>query len=162
MLANAENLPFKEEFDVVVASDIMEHVLSPIDFLLSANMSLKPGGLLLLRVPFEENMLQYSRLLGAKYKFAHLRNFSKRNLTLILQQAGYQIKNIHYDGYSIHQVRNLFNMKEKIVEILQKFYSEESYINQIPNWIGRILMKPLEVAVLVKKKKFPNSMNDLF
>lgn len=163
LAANAENLPFKEEFDLVVASDILEHVINPIDFLLSVNIALKPDGLMALRVPFEDNMLQYSKLLGCKYKFAHLRNFSKRNLSLILNQAGFQIERIHYDGYYFYRRRSPFKEgigKRKLAALLKKYYPSESDVSKIPNWIGRAVMKPLEIVVIARKRRIITSMND--
>ena len=163
LAANAENLPFEEEFDLVVASDILEHVVNPIDFLLSANIALRPDGLMALRVPFEDNMLQYSKLLGCKYKFAHLRNFSKRNLSLILHQAGFQIERTHYDGYYFYRRRNLFNegMGKRMLEaLLKQHFPNENDVSKIPNWIGRAVMKPLEIVVIARKKRVITSMND--
>jgi 2-polyprenyl-3-methyl-5-hydroxy-6-metoxy-1,4-benzoquinol methylase len=154
MVANAENLPFKEEFDLVIASDILEHVINPIDFLLSANYSLRPTGSLLLRVPFEDNMLQYSRLLGAKYKFAHLRNFSKRNLLLLLNQAGFETERTYFDGYYAYRRRSLFNkgVPRKLFErYIQWRYPDEDDVSTIPSWIGGMLMKPSEIVVSAKK-----------
>ncbi len=163
LAANAENLPFKEEFDLVVASDILEHVINPIDFLLSVNTALMPDGLMALRVPFEDNMLQYSRLLGSKYKFAHLRNFSKRNLSLILSQAGFQIERIHYDGYYLYRRRTLFKEgggKRILESLLKRKYPSDNDVSKIPNWLGRALMKPLEIVVIARKKRIITSMND--
>lgn len=162
LVANAENLPFQEEFDLVVASDILEHVINPIDFLLSSNCSLKLNGSLILRVPFEDNMLQYSRLLGCKHKFAHLRNFSKRNLTIMLRQAGFEVTKIHYDGYYAYCRRKFF-WKRKVKGIFERFinwrYPNENDVSKIPNWLGFLLMRPLEIVVISKKARTVTSMN---
>lgn len=162
IMANAENLPFSEEFDLLVASDILEHVINPIDFLLSANYSLKPGGSLMLRVPFEDNMLQYSRLLGCKYKFAHLRNFSKRNLTVMLNQAGFEIKQIHYDGYYAYGRRRFFRegkAKELFDGLMDWKYPDKNDVSKISNWLGFFLMKPMEIVVVAGKAKHVTDMN---
>lgn len=162
MVANAENLPFKDEFDLVVASDILEHVINPIDFLLSVNIALKQEGLMALRVPFEDNMLQYSKLLGCEYKFAHLRNFSKRNLMLILNQAGFKIQRIHYDGYYFYRRRSFFKEGGVLEKFLNSRYPNKNDVSNIPNWLGRILMKPLEIVVIAKKVRNVTSMNEIF
>lgn len=162
ILANAENLPFEEEFDLLVASDILEHVINPIDFLLSANYALKSNGTMLLRVPFEDNMLQYSRLLGCQYKFAHLRNFSKRNLELILRQAGFRLEKIHYDGYYISSRRKLFYRRifQRLFEsVIRRLYPNEHNVSKIPNWLGFLLMRPLEIVVVAKKLEKVTDMN---
>jgi SAM-dependent methyltransferase len=161
MVANAENLPFMEEFDLVVASDILEHVINPIDFLISVNFSLNQDGLLALRVPFEDNMLQYSRLLGAKYKFAHLRNFSKRNLVLILNQAGFRVQRIHFDGFSFNRRRVFFREGGALAKLIYSRYPNENDVSNIHNWIGRALMRPLEIVVIAKKTRNVTSMNEV-
>ena len=162
VVANAENLPYLEEFDLVVASDILEHVINPIDFLLSANYSLKPSGTLILRVPFEDNMLQYSKLLGCQYKFAHLRNFSKRNLSVMLKQAGFDIRQTHYDGYYAYGRRRYFRsgrLKKWFERFIDWRYPDENDVSRIPNWLGFMLMKPLEMVVVVRKAKTVTNMN---
>lgn len=164
VVANAENLPFKEEFDLVVASDILEHVINPIDFLLSVNYALKSAGKLMLRVPFEDNMLQYSRLLGCKHKFAHLRNFSRNNLIDILRQAGFEVEHVHYDGYYAYRRRPFFRSGRAQVlfeRYISQRYSNENDVSQIPNWLGRILMKPLEIVVVTRKSRAVVDMNYL-
>ncbi len=161
MVANAENLPFMDEFDLVVASDILEHVINPIDFLLSVNLSLSQDGIMALRVPFEDNMLQYSKLLGCEYKFAHLRNFSKRNLVLILNQAGFRIQRIHYDGYYFYRRRSFFGDGERLEKLLNTYYPNKNDVSNIPNWLGRVLMRPLEIVVIAKKARNVTSMNEV-
>lgn len=162
LVANAENLPYLEEFDLIVASDILEHVINPIDFLLSTNYSLKPEGMLILRVPFEDNMLQYSKLLGCQHKFAHLRNFSRRNLELLLRQAGFDIQHIHYDGYYAYGRRRCFRsgkLKEWFERFINWRYPNENDVSKIPNWLGFMLMKPLEIAVVAKKVRKVTDIN---
>lgn len=44
-LANAENLPFKDHFDILVSTDVMEHVLNVGSFLYCVNRALKLRGL---------------------------------------------------------------------------------------------------------------------
>ncbi|TVO72430.1 class I SAM-dependent methyltransferase [Sedimenticola selenatireducens] len=165
LFANAENLPFSNAFDLIVASDILEHVINPIDFLLSSNYSLKSDGCLVLRVPFEDNMLQYSKLLGCKYKFAHLRNFSKRNLVVMLSQAGFKVTQIHYDGYYAYSRRPPFRrgvLKNIFEYCINSVYPNENDVSKIPNWIGLMLMKPLEIVIVAKKDKNVSDMNYLF
>jgi len=162
LMANAENLPFLEHFDLLIASDILEHVINPIDFLLSASYSLRQNGYFILRVPNEDNMLQYSRLLGCKHRFAHLRNFSKRNLLIMLQQAGFSIERVHYDGFYIYQKRKWASsgwLGEKIDQIIDKNYPDPNDVSRIPSWLGKILMRPLEIVVVAKKERNVNSMN---
>ena len=77
VMANAEALPFAEHFDVIVATDVLEHVLNVGSFLYSLNRALRSGGRLYVRVPYRENLLSYSPQLGCPYRFVHLRTYDR-------------------------------------------------------------------------------------
>lgn len=51
--ADAHRLPFAEgSFDCILASEVLEHLASPAEFVASARRALAPGGRLVLTVPF--------------------------------------------------------------------------------------------------------------
>jgi SAM-dependent methyltransferase len=105
VLANAENLPFRESFDLVIATDILEHVLNLGDVMISVREALVPGGRFVVRVPYKDNMLQYARLAGCEYDMVHLRNFAADNLRHLLTHTGFAVEALHYDGFTIERVR---------------------------------------------------------
>ena len=100
VLANAENLPFRDSFDLVIATDIAEHVLNVGDLMISVREALAPGGRFVVRVPYKDNMLQYARLNGCDYDMVHLRNFAEDNLKHLLTQSGFVVEHLHYDGFN--------------------------------------------------------------
>ena len=57
VMADAEALPFAAHFDVIVATDILEHVLNVGSFLYCANRALRSNGRLYVRVPKREKQL---------------------------------------------------------------------------------------------------------
>ena len=67
VMAHAENLPFRDAFDLVIATDILEHLLNVGDFMISMRESLTSGARLVVRVPYKDRMLQYARLNGCRY-----------------------------------------------------------------------------------------------
>ena len=89
--ANAENLPWINEFDMIVATDILEHVLHPGDVLLSARRALKSRGQLVVRVPQGESLVPYARLAGCNYEHVHLRTYTRRTMRRELSDAGFVI-----------------------------------------------------------------------
>ena len=91
IVANAENLPYREHFDVLAATDILEHVLRPGDFLLSAHRALKVGGRFMVRVPVFESLLQYAGLGGYPYELVHLRTYTPGLLRQELRGAGFKV-----------------------------------------------------------------------
>jgi SAM-dependent methyltransferase len=98
-VANVENLPFRGRFDVVAVSDVLEHVLSLPDALVSIHRALGPGGRLVVDLPYRENLIQYARLLGCPYDLVHLRTFDRRTVLDLLGDAGFSVQKIAYDGF---------------------------------------------------------------
>jgi ubiquinone/menaquinone biosynthesis C-methylase UbiE len=85
-LAKVEDMPYKDElFDTVVCTDVLEHVLD-----LNAAVSqlfrvVKPGGYLVIRVPYRENLEPYLRP-EYPYDMAHLRNFDEFSLRMLFEK----------------------------------------------------------------------------
>ena len=90
VVADVQDMPFDDgEFDVIVMCDVLEHVLRPIDALLSAGRALRDGGLLYIRSPYKEESLDYAQLLGCPYPAVHLRTFTKATLHRELVYSGF-------------------------------------------------------------------------
>jgi|1185.fasta_scaffold03831_2 2-polyprenyl-3-methyl-5-hydroxy-6-metoxy-1,4-benzoquinol methylase len=97
-VANAELLPYVEAFDLVVASEILEHVLNAGDFLISLHRSLRPGARTLVRVPYQEDLRQYARQNGCEYPFVHLRTFTKDSFESMMRKADFKPVRMYFDG----------------------------------------------------------------
>ncbi len=77
-----EELPYKPElFDLVTCTDVLEHVVDLNTCLNRILRTIKKGGLLIIRVPYRENLNSY---FDSPYKFVHLRNFDEYSLHLLL------------------------------------------------------------------------------
>jgi len=160
VLANAENLPFGRTFDAVVATDILEHVMNVGSFLYSLNRSLKPGGRVYVRVPYNESLLRYSPHLGCPYRFVHLRTFDKRILRGHLEAAGFVIEKFHFDGYWF-TIPHAFWAKGflrpyilgKIIKWAKERVSHYTDITRWNSWLVGLFLKPVEVTVVAHKVK---------
>jgi len=106
IMANAEDLPFINEFDIIFLSDILEHVFDPVKVLGGVHRALKIGGRVVIRVPFKEDLTQYKVSEGCKYEFVHLRSFTETYLFDLLRNAGFKLTKLHYDGFSVNKARN--------------------------------------------------------
>ena len=157
IFANAENLPYVNEFDIIIAADIIEHVFNVGDFLYSVNRALKPGGILIVKTPDNEDINMYSQLRGCKYNFVHLRNFNKKTLKTILNGAGFRINNYIYDGFYPEKKRQYIKKISIINYLCDRFFerkfSSVHQVNEINNFIGNILMKPIEITLITQKEK---------
>ncbi|MCW5668591.1 MAG: class I SAM-dependent methyltransferase [Hydrogenophaga sp.] len=83
---DARRLPYVEEFDVVTAFDVIEHILEDELVLQNFHRAIKPGGSCLITVP------QHQWLWSPVDEDAcHQRRYSARELHVKVQAAGFQI-----------------------------------------------------------------------
>jgi SAM-dependent methyltransferase len=158
--ANAENLPFRNTFDVAVSTDVMEHVLNVGAYLFSLNQALRPGGRVFIRVPLEENLLAYAPQLGCRYRFVHLRTFDKTLLRQALVGAGFRVDGFRIDGFNLGtprpfwqagpRRRELYTLFQQLVE---RRVRDPVSVTRWPAWLARIMMKPHELVVAATKVK---------
>lgn len=82
-----EDMPYNEEFfDMVTCTDVLEHVFDLNLALRKLLHVLKPGGVLIVRVPYREYLGHYVEP-EYPYRFAHLRNFDEFSLELLLNRV---------------------------------------------------------------------------
>jgi SAM-dependent methyltransferase len=159
--ANAENLPFREELDAIVASDVLEHVLNPADFLASAVEALVPGGRLVVKVPYRENISQYRRSSGCAYPMVHLRTFDRTLLRQALEDAGLEVKGFSYSGFYAGRwqpfVRRWPRGTHLLQRILERRYGPNPGPNRIHPRIGRLLMRPVVITAVAHKPQNPEA-----
>lgn len=79
-----------KKFDLIVMTDVLEHLLLPADALLNCHEMLKDGGRLYVRVPAHESLIQYSQRLGCPYPLVHVRTFTRSLLLRELRAAGFR------------------------------------------------------------------------
>jgi SAM-dependent methyltransferase len=155
VFANAENLPFRDEFDLVVAADVVEHVVNLGDVLVSAHEALVPGGRFVVRVPYREDMTKHARLRGCPYEFVHLRNFAKDNLTDVLRRSGFRVETIHYDGFLPSRGRGVLTRtrvgRRAWEQVVERVFGGEEGIFRVKPYIGRLLMTPVVITAIASK-----------
>lgn len=89
---------FQNEFDVIVAGEVLEHIPNPALFLDEARKTLKPGGVLLVTVP---NAFNFLRLLGLlknseSVHVDHCYYFSAKTLARLAGCCGFQLEEVGY------------------------------------------------------------------
>jgi SAM-dependent methyltransferase len=153
--ANAESLPFRGELDAIVASDVLEHVLNPADFLESAVDALVPGGRLLVKVPYRENISQYKRSAGCPYEMVHLRTFDRPLLRKALVDSGLRPERITYSGFYHDRwrpfMRRFPRMRDWANTLIERRYGPDPGPNRMDPRLGRLLMEPVVITVLARK-----------
>jgi SAM-dependent methyltransferase len=153
--ANAESLPFREELDAIVASDVLEHVLNPADFLESAVDALVPGGRFLVKVPYREDISQYRRSGGCPYEMVHLRTFDRPLLLKLLTDSGLKPEAVTFSGFYAGRwqpyLRRLPRARNWVNTLLRRRYGSGPASNLIDPRLGRLLMQPVVITVLARK-----------
>lgn len=114
-MAFAEDLPYRDNFfDIVVCTDVLEHVLDLNLAMKEVLRCLKPGGKLIIRVPYKEDLSAYLTE-DCPYDFVHLRNFDEGNLQMLTK-----IFDLSFEEYSLSGRNNsyhrfkLFNKNTKL------------------------------------------------
>jgi SAM-dependent methyltransferase len=96
-------------FDVVYCSEVIEHVLRPVDLLREVARVLRSGGLLYLTTPNFDSLSR--RLLGARWRVLcqeHICYFTPRVLTRALESAGLRPLTVRTRNIDPHECGKLF------------------------------------------------------
>jgi SAM-dependent methyltransferase len=105
-LSRIEDMPYQPGFfDTVLCTDVLEHVFDLTCCCKKILSVIKPGGTLIVRVPFREDLEQYV-LPSCPYRFIHVRNFDEFSLQLLFRTVfGCSVKEITYAGYEPGRAR---------------------------------------------------------
>lgn len=97
-VANAEKLPFKkEEFDLLICYETIEHITNPLKALKEMKRVLKKNGTLILTMDSGSLLFRivwyvWERTKGKVWQGAHLHPFHHEELGGIIKQAGFKVK----------------------------------------------------------------------
>ncbi len=137
--------PFQDkEFDNIIINQVFEHVFNPDDFLKEVNRVLKPGGVLLMTVPFVWDEHEQP------YDYARYSSFGVRS---ILEKYGFQT--IEYKK-SINDIRLIFQLVNDY--IYKKTVTKNVYLNLLTTFI---LISPFNILGELLSKILPRN-DDLY
>jgi|SRR3989344_4230635 len=88
---DASSLDFKDRFDVVIASDILEHIKEDKKTVKSWNKIMAPNGKIICFVPAFNYLWSIHDEVNE-----HYRRYTKKQLKMIFEEAGFSIKKISY------------------------------------------------------------------
>jgi SAM-dependent methyltransferase len=81
VMSKVEDMPFASgRFDLVTCTDVLEHALDYLRCVFQIGRVIRPGGTLIVRVPYKENLDAYRE--ARQYDLVHLRNFDLSSLRL--------------------------------------------------------------------------------
>lgn len=145
VVADAYNLPFRENsFDVIVASEVIEHLTEPDIFIAKWIRILKPGGKLIMLTPYNEKII-YHTCVHCNHVTpanAHLRSFNEKNIYGFLPGEGIRIITSKFNNKYFTKLRIysfLGFLPFRLWFLLDKFVNE-------------ILKKPALFIIEISKK----------
>lgn len=149
-----EDMPYQDDcFDIILCTDVLEHVFD-LNLCVSKILSvLKRGGILIVRVPHREDLSPYLRS-DYPYELAHLRNFDKSNLETLFSKIFPH--NVLGFEPGLYQKRPNWLKYDLPFKLYRKclYKSLELFSRYFPKTERRIVEKifhPIEINVVVKK-----------
>ncbi len=104
--ANGLRLPFRNgAFDVVIASDVLEHIEDDSAALAEMARVLKPGGSMIISVPAHQWLFSYHDA-----ALQHFRRYSKVNLRGLLGRERLQIRRLSYWNMTLFPLLSLYRL----------------------------------------------------
>lgn len=102
---------FPQRFDVVSATDVVEHVPNPVEFLRLMAEYVVPSGYIIISIPFADSV--ESKVLGIRWNMVepptHCQFFSMRSLRLAMQCAGLEM--VCWRQFNLRNLRGLSRYK---------------------------------------------------
>jgi SAM-dependent methyltransferase len=152
-LARLEDLPYNAEFfDAVTCTDVLEHVLDLNRCIAKLLSVLKPDGLLLIRVPYREDLAQYA---GTEYpyEYAHVRSFDEHSLRLLFTKI-FRTQVVEWSTAGNWPTVNglKFGHAAPIrlaVRALAYVLRANEFLRT--SWLSRALFHPIEINFVVRK-----------
>ena len=148
-----EDMPYLPEyFDVVVCTDVLEHVLD-LNLCCAKILSvLRKGGVLIARVPYQEDLTAYTSPIYP-YKYAHIRSFDEESLRGLFERFS-DCKFVEWvrTGYGArpNKLRYPFRFPKRDTILLRLFDAMEKYDIPLRRFLLKKLFFPVDINVVVK------------
>ena len=138
---DARHIPFREEFDVIGAFDVIEHVEEDEEVLSQIYNACKPGGGVIITVP------QHPWLWSEGDVFSrHKRRYTKKELVGKIQRAGFEI----VDTTSFVSLLLPLMLLSRLKNVSKKDFDPMREFS-IPHFLNRVLEKVMDFErILIK------------
>jgi len=148
-----EDMPYLSEyFDLIVCTDVLEHVLD-LNMCCAKILSvLRNGGVLIARVPYKEDLSAYSDP-TYPYKYAHVRRFDEESLEGLFKQIfGCNLIERVKTGYAPrpNRLRYPFRFPKRDTLLIRCFAAMKQYDVPLQRLFLKRLFLPLDINVVVK------------
>lgn len=153
-LSRIEDMPYKPNmFDIITCTDVLEHVLDLNRCIRKILDVLKPGGILIIRVPYREDLSGYLKK-DYPYFMVHLRNFDQYSLELLFSRIFKQII-LEFQPGPYVAYSNLLKYKLPVVgynfSIRNSLKMSKLISKKLHEKIIKILYWPVEINIVIQK-----------
>lgn len=90
---NIENFVFKEKYDIISSSHVLEHILDPVDFLSKLKSGLESSGVIFLEFPVGDR-----KDVGNYFHIAHVNHFTESSIRYLFELVGLNIYLLDRNG----------------------------------------------------------------
>ena len=142
---DATSLPFREEFDVIGAFDVLEHIDADEAVIQQVHKALRPRGMFIITVP------QYQWMWSTHDElFRHKRRYDRRLLAARLEPAGFEL--IYVTSFitalfPLMMAARLFDRRHAAVENTGTAITTHVDLSPAVNWIFDKVMRVDELAL---------------
>ena len=147
------SLPFHNEFDIIGAFDVLEHVKNDERALTEVKWALKPKGSIVLTVPAHKFLWSYF-----DEEAGHKRRYSKSEITTKLERAGFTVKRISFFMFFLLPILSLVRIthrhskapESKVVPVINDIFLA---LLTVERWLMRYMNLPTGSSLLVIAEK---------
>ena len=130
---NAEEISFKNKFDVIFAGELIEHLTNPGSFLKSSKKALKKNGIIILTTP---NTFSVNRLVRVIQKFTndppanldHTMYLTPQTIKTLGKKCGLEVIKIDYSFFPFIEDNLMFKLNKIVCKIAGEKFKEQLII----------------------------------
>jgi len=134
---------FKEQFDVILFMDVLEHCRNPEEILRRARKALAPNGFVITSIPNIANWSIRWNLLRGRFEYervgimdqTHIKFYTIKTVTRLFENAGYKIELMDYTySFPVFRVRKLIGgiLAKTVGRLLPGLFSYQMVIKARP------------------------------
>lgn len=138
----------KDSYDAILAFDLFEHIITPVEFLRELKGNLTTKGVLCLQLPRYDEELSYKEMLDKKPRFSglltefqHVYLYSTRSIEQLLKQEGFQY--IQYESAMFGDDYDMFLFASRSPLHKKEKQKCENDLKRIP--CGRLVKTQIEL-----------------
>src|SRR5258708_22483158 len=155
-IGNVNKFKFTSKFDLILCSEIIEHVEDDRKLLGDLRKHLKKTGLIFISTPLESAPL-YKWHLTKEFdkRVGHLRRYNLKMLNDLAKNNGLKIVNVYYEDGVFRNIFFVFKFFDPVVRVANRF----PFISDILTHIDTISLKlfgPTDICLLIKRNENRN------